>query len=99
MGKWLCGVVMLGALALATTGSGQDISDWGDYDYDGPLSEDASRPRVWGRVEYLLWFSDGRNLPALATTSPAGTPQNQAGVLAQVGLLDPTGLPVCGAAL
>jgi len=34
-----------------------------------------------GRIEYLLWFTRGRNTPPLVTTSPQGTPQAQAGVL------------------
>jgi hypothetical protein len=33
------------------------------------------------RVEYLLWFSRGRNVPPLVTTSLAGTPAGDAGVL------------------
>jgi hypothetical protein len=33
------------------------------------------------RFEYLLWFSRGRNVPPLVTTSLAGTPQSDAGVL------------------
>jgi hypothetical protein len=36
----------------------------------------------WVSVEYLSWFPNGMNTPALVTTStPANTPQNQAGVL------------------
>ena len=37
--------------------------------------------RFWGRVEYLLWWTKGTDLPPLITSSPAGTPQNEAGVL------------------
>lgn len=33
------------------------------------------------RLEYLMWFSRGRNTPPLVTTSPDGTPQGEAGVL------------------
>jgi hypothetical protein len=36
---------------------------------------------VWAEAEYLLWWMRGAPLPPLVTTSPAGTPINQAGVL------------------
>jgi hypothetical protein len=39
----------------------------------------------WFRGEYLLWWSKAGNVPPLVTTSPAGTPQPQAGVLGQDG--------------
>lgn len=35
----------------------------------------------FGRIEYLMWWSRGRSVPPLATTSPNGTPQADAGVL------------------
>jgi hypothetical protein len=38
---------------------------------------------AFARVEYLMWWSHGRNLPALATTSPTGTPRALAGRLDQ----------------
>ncbi len=41
--------------------------------------------RLWARGEYLLWWTQGTRPPALVTTSPQGTPQNQAGVLGQTG--------------
>jgi hypothetical protein len=41
--------------------------------------------RVYGRAEYLLWFTKGDPMPALATTSPAGTARASAGVLGQAG--------------
>lgn len=37
--------------------------------------------RLWVRGEYLYWFADGMETPPLVTTSPAGTPQNQATIL------------------
>ena len=40
---------------------------------------------LWGRAEFLLWWTRGMDVPPLATTSPAGTPMNQAGVLGQPG--------------
>ena len=36
------------------------------------------RGRMFLRAEYLGWVMDGMQTPALVTTSPAGTPQNQA---------------------
>ena len=38
-------------------------------------------PLIWGRADYLLWWTQAMDTPALATTSLAGTPQDQAGVL------------------
>jgi hypothetical protein len=48
-------------------------------------------PGGWGsfsghleaRADYLLWWGKGDHVPALATTSPVGTPRGQAGVLGQ----------------
>lgn len=40
---------------------------------------------LWLRGEYLLWFSQGMDTPPLVTTSPAGTPPGEAGVLGQAG--------------
>lgn len=37
--------------------------------------------RIWVSAEYLLWWTRGMNVPALITTSPAGTARAQAGVL------------------
>lgn len=36
---------------------------------------------IWARFELLGWALDGYSTPALVTGSPAGTPQNTAGVL------------------
>ncbi len=41
--------------------------------------------RIWGGVDYLYWWNKERTVPALVTTSPAGTPLLQAGVLGQPG--------------
>ncbi len=41
----------------------------------------GSRGRFYGRAEYLLWRFDGMNSPPLVTSSPAGTPLAEAGVL------------------
>src|ERR1043165_2093799 len=39
----------------------------------------------WIGAEYLNWTTKGDRLPALVTTSPAGTPAAQAGVLGAAG--------------
>ena len=44
-----------------------------------------SLSRLVGRAEYLLWWTSGLDAPPLATTSPNGTAQDQAGVLGLVG--------------
>src|SRR6266496_5985866 len=36
--------------------------------------------RAWVRAEYLLWAVKGQPLPPLLTTSPPGTPRENAGV-------------------
>ncbi|NQT16328.1 MAG: BBP7 family outer membrane beta-barrel protein, partial [Planctomycetes bacterium] len=40
-------------------------------------------PWIWGRAEYLHWWTDGMGVPALVTTSLDGTLQDQAGVLGE----------------
>jgi hypothetical protein len=40
---------------------------------------------LYVRAEYLLWGTKGADLPALVTTSPADTEQNDAGVLGEPG--------------
>ncbi|MBW3596940.1 MAG: BBP7 family outer membrane beta-barrel protein [Planctomycetes bacterium] len=55
----------------------------------------GNTPYFWGRAEYLLWWTKGMDVPPLATTSPAGAPLNQSGVLGQPGttvLFGQTGL-------
>lgn len=42
-----------------------------------------SRRNFWMEGEYLGWWIQGTNLPPMVTSSPAGTPQNLAGVLGQ----------------
>ncbi|MGA2059692.1 MAG: BBP7 family outer membrane beta-barrel protein [Thermoguttaceae bacterium] len=41
--------------------------------------------RFWIRGDWMMWWTNGSNLPPLVTTSPQGTPQAQAGVLGQPG--------------
>jgi hypothetical protein len=37
--------------------------------------------RVWGRLEYMVWWADGMHIPHLVTTSPLVVPADEAGVL------------------
>ncbi|MCL4207713.1 MAG: BBP7 family outer membrane beta-barrel protein [Pirellulaceae bacterium] len=39
--------------------------------------------RIWMRGEYLMWWVEGMDTPALVTSSPAGTNRDVAGVLGQ----------------
>jgi hypothetical protein len=50
----------------------------------GPLDE---QPQVtaWARAEGLMWWVHGKSLPPIFSTSPAGTPVGQAGVLGTPG--------------
>lgn len=48
---------------------------------DGCCAEDCCLTQTTARLEYLLWWGRGQNIPPLVTTSPAGTPQDEAGVL------------------
>src|SRR5262249_50837045 len=50
-----------------------------------PGPDDAPPTWVWADAEYLLWWMKGDSLPPLITSSPAGTPQSQAGVLGAPG--------------
>jgi hypothetical protein len=45
--------------------------------YAGPYVN----PLVWARADYLLWWTKGMDVPALVSSSPAGTVQDEAGVL------------------
>ncbi|MCH8922065.1 MAG: BBP7 family outer membrane beta-barrel protein, partial [Planctomycetes bacterium] len=54
----------------------------------GVLNDPFELPLLWGggerlyaRGEYLRWKIQGNHVPALVTSSPTGTAQNQAGVL------------------
>jgi len=40
---------------------------------------------LWGGIEYLLWWEKDSNLPALVTTSTAGTDRDAAGILGEPG--------------
>ncbi|MCA9149663.1 MAG: BBP7 family outer membrane beta-barrel protein [Planctomycetales bacterium] len=53
----------------------------GDNECDCALCRNS----VWMSVDYLMWWTRGDSVPALVTTSPAGTPRAAAGVLGQPG--------------
>ena len=46
--------------------------------------------RIWGGAEYLLWWTKERTLPVLVTTSPDGTPVQDAGTPVAGALGQPT---------
>jgi hypothetical protein len=46
-----------------------------------PTEASAQMGPWWTRAEYLQWWTKGNDLPALVTTSPPGTAQDDAGVL------------------
>ena len=46
---------------------------------------DPFRCRLWFGAEYLMWWDKSNNLPPLGTTSVAGTPRAQAGILGLAG--------------
>lgn len=50
-----------------------------------PSGHQPYGPRFWLGTEYLLWKTDGMYLPPLVTTSPPGTPREQAAVLGEPG--------------
>jgi hypothetical protein len=52
---------------------------------EGTVSPCGRPGWIWVGAEYLLWRTDGMYVPALVTTSPAGTPRADAGVLGEAG--------------
>ncbi len=46
-----------------------------------PVADERPGGRLWAEADLLFWWMKGASLPALATSSPAGTPQAQAGVI------------------
>ena len=47
------------------------------------MGDRCYRQRTWVRNEYILWWSKSSIFPPLATTAPAGTAQNVAGIVGQ----------------
>jgi Putative beta barrel porin-7 (BBP7) len=61
---------------------GPGIEGYDDYGgYGGSGMNGRSRGPLWVRGEYLLWVVEGFHGPPLVTTSDAGTPQADAGIL------------------
>jgi hypothetical protein len=59
---------------------------YGRQHYGGPLERLLGRIHgAWVRADYLLWSTEGMDLPPLVTTSPTGTPRSMAGVLGEDG--------------
>lgn len=82
--------MLLLALACFLRGLPADASEQADLDgcqgncgwiSDGCCGDDCCFPQTSVRLEYLMWWGRGQNIPALVTTSPNGTPQAEAGVL------------------
>ncbi len=64
----------VGDLCRPGRGKGR-ASYWNDLGYCPP------RARAWTNAEYMMWFQKAQNVPALITSSPAGTTAAQIGVL------------------
>lgn len=62
-------------------GSQPSAGGYGGLPPLGPLIDVPPATRLWLRGEYLRWWTEGMSTPVLATTSPAGTPSGDAGVL------------------
>jgi hypothetical protein len=71
-----------GLVALAVTVCG-DPADAADLPLKAPAPADASP--FWAEMDYLAWSVKGDRLPALVTTSPAGMPRAQGGILGAPG--------------
>lgn len=69
------------------TGCGS--GDCGKGCYDCCPAPCGPSGRFWVRGEALVWWTKGMWLPPLVTTSPAGTPQEDAGVLPDAEVLFP----------
>src|SRR5258707_15873832 len=71
----LTGVAVLAAMACCDPAAAADLP----LKARPPAPADAGQ--FWVEMEYLAWSVKGDRLPPLVTTSPAGTPQAQAGIL------------------
>jgi len=70
---WAFGAVLSAAMALGAAAADMPIK--------APPPIPDSGNLFWAEVDYLAWTVKGDRPPALVTTSPAGTPSPQAGVL------------------
>lgn len=72
---------------LSSLGMGSSAGCWSERPiYADPCGRSQaygcnSPAYIWVRGEYLLWWTKGMDVPPLVTTSPAGTPGADAGVL------------------
>ena len=73
-----------GLVAVAVSG---DAADAADLPLKAPPLAPADASPFWAEMDYLAWSVKGDRLPALVTTSPAGTPRPQAGALGAPGAL------------
>ena len=77
----------IGGLAALAATAGCDLAVAADLPVitkAAPLAL-ADPDRFWVGMDYLAWSVKGDRLPPLVTTSPAGTPLAQAGVLGPPG--------------
>ena len=76
------GLTLAVALA-AAQGQGPEVAaDWQSPDVLASCSDGCCYPpTLTARLDYLMWWSRGRNTPPLVTTSPPGTLRADAGVL------------------
>ncbi len=71
------------------------ISLWPACGESSDLHQSLSAGHAWVDAEYLLWWSESIDTPALVTTSPTGTAVGNAGILGDAGtqvLLGDSGL-------
>ncbi|MHB0959984.1 MAG: BBP7 family outer membrane beta-barrel protein [Pirellulaceae bacterium] len=66
---------------IAPMGLPRAVTDWDLY----AGSVYANTSPLWVQAEYLLWWMRGNPLPPLVTSSAAGTPRSEAGVLGAPG--------------
>lgn len=66
-----------------TSCNGSCGGDEGCGDCDWMCGSCSPGGRFWFRGDYLMWWGKSSTLPPLITTSPTGTPRNQAAVLLQ----------------
>ena len=78
----MVGITALAMLAATACG---DLAAAADLPLKARLLAPAEASRFWIGMDYLAWSVKGDRLPPLVTTSAAGTPQPQAGVLGPPG--------------
>lgn len=77
VGRCIGGLILW--LAVVSTADGQGRYPYGDFGYGVPPS--PWTPSWYFRAEYVAMWATGTRLPPLVTTSPDGTPREDAGVL------------------